>query len=346
VVIELSNSLASVENEVTVLLAFPVEMSLNQNDLSEKVLVRFVSLKRKSRIIQYLGLPFWIQKNWRDLKSFDVIHCHLTYGLFFGFLVSMRRKIGDEGKFNLIATCHIVGMSVAYSRRLLSERLSYFFDEFVLMAQDAHWRKFMIKSKKKNISVIANGISANPVIKNFSARVNHVMTIGTISRMHPERKPWLFLETFRFIRAFGNLDCRFVLGGEGVERAKLEMLSRLFGLEDTLSMPGLVADSTEFLSTIDLYITLVIEDVTGIAGLESVFSGVPVIGIQLSPTYENGPHDWIWSSPDRAEVARKALEYLEDPSSLSLLAKAQIEVARDRYSVEQMRNSYLLLYDV
>jgi glycosyltransferase involved in cell wall biosynthesis len=345
VVIELANSLVEVDNEVTLLLAFPVDKSLNQKHLSERIPVHFVSRKRKNRIQQYFQLPYWILKNWRDLKSYDVIHCHLSYGLIFGFMISIRRRFAKENEFKLIATCHVVGMETSYFRKNFNQKISYFFDYFVLIAQDEHWRKFIVEKKKKNIVVIVNGISpmsSSNTSRSLSSKDN--LTIGTISRLHSERKPGLFLEAFKHINNLGNSEYKFVIGGEGAERENLQKLSRVFGIEEKLSMPGLVDDPRLFLSAIDLYVTHLIEGVSGIAGLESVFSGVPVIGIQLSPDYQNGANDWIWSSPDVIEVAKKALEYLENASSLSMLAESQLEFAKANYSVERMRNNYLMLY--
>jgi glycosyltransferase involved in cell wall biosynthesis len=345
VVIELSNSLVEIENEVTILLAYPVEGSLNQNDLSEKITLQFISKKRKNRIQPYFQLLYWIVKNRRNLESYDVIHCHLTYGLIFGSIISMRRKFARNKGFKLIATCHVVGMETSYLRKNFNQKMSYFFDDFVLIAQDAYWRKFIEEKVRKNITVIVNGISPMISVNNSrSISIKRDQNIGTISRLHSERKPELFLKTFKHINDLGDSNYRFVIGGEGGERKNLQKLSSVLGIDERLAMPGLVEDPRLFLSTIDLYLTHVIEDVSGIAGLESVFAGIPVIGIQLSPDYQNGANDWIWSSPDVLEVAKKALEYLENPASLSNLAISQLAFARTKYSVERMRNNYLLLY--
>ena len=161
VVIELSNSLINAGHEVTVLLAYPVDPTLNQKQLVDKVQVRFLVSQSKNKYSHYLVLPYWIVRNWRTLREYDVIHCHLTYGLVFGSLISILRKIDRKKKIKLIATCHVVGVGVAAFPRILNERLSYFFDSFVLMAQDAKWRNFIRNRNRENILLIANGISSN-----------------------------------------------------------------------------------------------------------------------------------------------------------------------------------------
>lgn len=345
VVVELSNSLVELDNEVTVLLAYPVAENLNQQDLNRKVNVQFVSANSENRFFEYTKLPFWVVRNWKSLKTYDVIHCHLTYGLIFGFIIACLRKIERTTNIKLIATCHVVGVGVTTFPRILNEKLSYCFDHFVLMALDSKWRNFIGVKKRKNIQVIVNGISPNLASRKLrKIGKNSNYRIGTISRLQAERKPWLFVDTFSQVHGLVEGHTQFILGGEGPERSALAMRSEKLGLGAVLSMPGLVQNPYAFLESLDLYITLNVEAITGIAGLEAIFSGIPVIGIQLSPDYESGATDWIWSDQEPMSVAQRIVELIRNPGELSAIAEEQYEVASKKFSVVGMRNSYLTLY--
>ena len=345
VVIELSNSLIIAGHQVTVLLAHPVDPSLNQNQLYNEAQVRFVVSRRNNYYLHYLMLPFWTVRNWKVLKTYDVIHCHLTYGLIFGFLVSVLRKLDRKKNLKLIATCHVVGVGVGAFPRILNERLSYFFDFFVLMAQDAKWRNFIRDKSRKNVLLIANGISTNMVgSKSRPSPKNGSWKIGTISRLQAERKPWLFLETFANIQSLKREPIEFILGGDGPERESLVRQSEKLGLTTSLIMPGMVQTPNDFLDSLDLYITLNVEAITGIAGLEAVYAGIPVVGIQLSKNYENGSEDWIWSSQDSMALAQEIDEWFKDPTQLATVAQKQYKIASEIFSVERMRDNYLSLY--
>jgi len=345
VVVELSNSLVYSGHEVAVLSAYPVDPNLNQKFLDNQIQLHFVLSKNKNKLSHYLKLPYWIIRNWKTLKSYDVIHCHLTYGLIFGFLVWILQKIDSEKKIVLIGTCHVVGVGVGTFPRVLNERLSYFFDYFVLMAQDAKWRHFISRQKKKNVLLIANGISSNlPKSNSHLGSKSEIWRIGTISRLEAERKPWLFLETFAHTQKLTHEKVEFWLGGEGPERRSLEIQAEDLGLTRSLTMPGLVLNPTEFLKTIDIYISLNVEEITGIAGLEAVFSGIPVVGIQLSQSYVNGSDDWIWSNQDPKSVAQKIVDCIKNQVELSNIAETQYKIASRIFSVERMRDEYLVLY--
>jgi glycosyltransferase involved in cell wall biosynthesis len=356
VVIELSNALIANGHEVTLLLAFQVDPVLNQQYLSSQVQIEIVSPHFGNRFLQYLSIPVWIIKNRKHLRTYDVVHCHLTFGLAFGLVFSAIRKLWRRAHVRLIATCHVVGVGVSRSPRMINETFSVFFDSFVLMAIDDQWRNFIDKKNRKNIEVIRNGISpfSPPNFKlNLSdaqrskfeqAPIKHVPVIGTISRLQSERKPWLFLEVFAEVQRLMDCEVHFILGGEGPEREALKQLADDFKLTKCLSMPGLVQDPYAFLVALDLYVTLNVEETTGIAGLEAVFAGVPVIGIQLSQKYSRGKNDWIWSDEDPKIVGRQIAKYLMDSKQLPVIANSQFTLAKEKYSIDRMLDEYLNLY--
>ncbi len=345
VVIELSNELIKGGHEVTLLLAFPVDSSLNQRLLDSKVNVEFLTSNPNSRGLAYLKLPYYVIRFWRVLKKFDVIHCHLTFGLIFGFIIYFLRKVTRTKNVRLIATCHVVGVGITPFPRILNQRLSYFFDVFALMALDNQWRNFISSNKKSNIQIVVNGISKNSPRDRLSLSMkNSYLKVGTISRLEVERKPWLFLQAFAQINKLTDGSVRYVLGGAGPEKENLIALSEKMELQGVLSMPGLINDPIEILADLDVYLALNIEDITGIAGLEAVFAGVPVVSIQLSPDYTRGVNDWIWSDQDPKAVAAKVSAMLNSPSQLADVSKNQYRVAIQNFSIEKMCDRYLHLY--
>jgi glycosyltransferase involved in cell wall biosynthesis len=344
VVVELANALAISGDEIAVMLSYPVDYELNQRFLRNEIKVYFVSHKQIGRLLQYFKLPFWVNKNWKLLLGFDVIHCHLTFGLIFGLIVSSRRKIRGVRKPKLVATCHMVGVKGNLER--FNRVCSNFFDLFVLMALDNSWRKFIKKSRRTNIHVVANGISNREPTSGLKSRTDvGPVVIGTISRLEAERRPLLFLEVFsEILKSDSKGEYRFVIGGEGGEREKLERISKELNLDGTLFFVGLVKDPIEFFPKIDLYITLNVEGITGIAGLEAVFAGLPVVAIQLSPEYLTGDSDWIWSSREPKHVAKKILELAQDPIEIQKLASRQRFYAEDAYSTQRMMDEYKKIY--
>jgi glycosyltransferase involved in cell wall biosynthesis len=117
------------------------------------------------------------------------------------------------------------------------------------------------------------------------------------------------------------------------------------GLGDRVHFPGLVLNAAEPFGAIDLYWTINVRELTGIAGLEAAMFGLPVIAIQLDPTYPPAPDDWIPSCHEPSWLAESTSRLLGDRRARSALARAQQRYARANYSVEAMARAYVRLYE-
>jgi glycosyltransferase involved in cell wall biosynthesis len=341
VVIELSNSLVSEGHAVTLILAEEVDASLNLNQLRPEVNISYIAHKRRWKLSTYLRMPFWIWQNKETIKHFDVVHVHLTFGLVFGYLLNLLKRSSPQKWPALVATCHVVGMGISSFTRCLNERLSIQFDAFILMAIDSTWRNLIESKGQHNINVIRNGISISPTTF-YKPQLN--FTIGTISRLHKARQPELFLKLFLEIDKLSLSRVNFVLAGAGPELPRLLDLANSLGIADRLSFPGVVLDTGEVFSNLDVYISLNVEGNTGIAGLEAIAFGLPVMGIQLANDYKASEGDWIYSSQDLVELSNKIWFLLNNQSLFLPLTQAQHRVLEEEYSVTKMYSSYMEIY--
>jgi glycosyltransferase involved in cell wall biosynthesis len=343
VVVDLSNSLLLNKHSIDILCSYKVDPALNEVNLDPRIIIEYTSPHTQSNVIRIIEGAIWLIRNRRKLGEYDVIHCHLTFGLIAGAILRLLRKFRLINNFRLIYTCHIVGTGTSKSRRFLNRVLSIAFDKFVIMALDEYWGQRI--SKDKNLCIIRNGIA--PFAKSSAKRYEiprKIWRIGTISRLHSERFPERFLNLFAELRSVSNDKFEFIIGGDGPELENLVMTSKALGIDDVTSFPGLIQDPRKFLSNLDLYIALNVGNTTGVAGLEAVFSGVPVLGIQLSKEYEVSAEDWIWSGKNIPEVARRIVRYLDTPVMLGELAGRQFKIAQREFTVERMTREYLSLY--
>ena len=341
VVIELSNSLISDGHEVTLILAEEVNASLNLNKVHPEVKVSYIARSRGWKLSKYIKMPLWIWRNRRTIKDFDVVHVHLTFGLVFGYLLGVLKRGSLLRGPSLVATCHVVGMGISSFTKRLNERLSTNFDAFILMALDSTWRNLIENKGQRNISVIRNGISISPVTS-YKSQKN--FTIGTISRLHKARQPELFLELFSEIDKISSSRVNFVLAGAGPELSSLLDLANSLGVANRLSLPGLVLDAGEVFSNLDVYISLNVEENTGIAALEAIAFGLPVMSIQLVNGYKASEKDWIYSSQDLVDLSGKIWFLLNNQQLLTPLKQEQHRVLEEQYSSTKMYSSYMEIY--
>jgi glycosyltransferase involved in cell wall biosynthesis len=110
------------------------------------------------------------------------------------------------------------------------------------------------------------------------------------------------------------------------------------------SSPGLVREIELPLAISDLYVTANVGSVPGVAGLQAVAAGLPVIAMQLREDYSGDAADWIWSSNDPDAIAARAMVLIGSPEAARELADRQARHLRAHHSAEAMAANYDLFY--
>ena len=134
------------------------------------------------------------------------------------------------------------------------------------------------------------------------------------------------------------------MGGDGPEREKLVEFVEGSNLRNDLNFSGLINGAEKFLSDVSIYVTLCVKNVSGIAGLEAVLSGVPVVGIQIDPNYGGGESDWIFSSRSDEVLANQIVHLIQNRAAYDAVRQAQYDYLVANLSIGKMANSYLEVY--
>jgi len=352
---DLASQAARAGHDVTIIAAWPVDSVLLRDALHPGVKVWYVSDATASKMGAYLSMLPWLWRNRFWLAGQDILHCHLTYGAVFGTAVRYFRLALGSQRPAIVETCHSAGMPVPALHRRIRARMVARFDAFALVAEDDYWCAFIQNQIALPSAIIPNGISFQALVKVEPAaqlayrhevgipdECNYV--VGTVGRLQPDRQPWLYLPIFAEIVSVLGSKVHFVLAGGGSEYERMRSLVIEHGLEKQVHLPGLILEPRLPLSVMDLYLTLNVGGVTGIAALEAAYLGVPVLAIQMRSNYSVQQEDWIWSSSNLSEVATRAIELLRAPVERQMLAERQASRVRSNYTVESMARSYDELY--
>lgn len=352
---DLASQAARAGHEVTIIAAWPVNSAQLRDAVHSDVRVWYVSDAAASKVSAYLSMLPWLWRHRSWLVEQDILHCHLTYGAVLGTAARFFRSALGSQRPAIVETCHSVGMLVPALHRWVRARMAARFDAFALMAEDDYWCAFIGRRLALPSAIIPNGISfqglvnVDPAARRAYRREVGIpdecrYVVGTVGRLEPDRQPWLYLPIFaEIVRAFGP-EVHFVLAGGGSEYDRMRLLIAEHGLEKQVHLPGLVLEPRLPLSIMDLYLTLNVGAVTGIAGLEAAYLGVPVLAFQLLSNYKTKPEDWIWSGTNLSEVAMRAIELLRIPADRQALAERQAARVRSHHTVESMARLYDALY--
>lgn len=354
VVVELANQAAREGHGVTVVAAVEAPPELLADQLRPEVAYVAISPPGRARLTWYGAGIAWVWRNRAMLVACDVVHCHLTFASLAGTLFGWWRNLTGNGRPRIVETIHAVGMPITKAQR---RRLAFFArrrDGVALMASDPYWQAFAETNPRIPVAFIANGIAIPPAQSASSRRdvrqalgiPGDRLVIGTIGRMVAERMPEALLAAFAAMPGtIGGKPVHLVMGGAGPLVEPLRQEAARHGIEGRVHFPGLVANPARMLSAFDLYLSVNVGEITGIAGLEAAAGGLPVVAHQALKDRVARPDDWIWSSSDRDELARKIDALFGDPEAAAAMAVAQLRHVIEHHGSVAMLRSYLELYE-
>lgn len=349
VALDLANAAATNGDAVAIIAAFHVPEDLLLCDLREEVEVRYVARSAHSILAAYLRLLPWMLRNRQWLLSRDIVHCHLTFGSVFGTVARSLRGLWGHRTPLIVETYHAVGMPIPRRQRAFHAALMRGRDGVVLMAEDASWARSLRGRRRLVTAVIPNGVRAS-ITHSSSAEATayrasigipqEAMVVGTVGRLVPARRPDLLIEIFANVARLTDENIHFLIAGEGSERAAVEEEINRLGLQDRVHTPGLVLNPAVAFSAIDVYLTLNVGSVTGVAALEAATFGLPIVALQLREDYGPAETDWIWSSTNLERLSERIVELIRDPGQARELAEGQRRHVLSSCTVDTMADAY------
>jgi L-malate glycosyltransferase len=172
------------------------------------------------------------------------------------------------------------------------------------------------------------------------ALVIHVSNFRAVKRVD------VALEVFRLIRR--HVRARFVLVGDGPERADIERRVREYGLADEVSFVGEQQDLVAHLSVADLFLLPSAQESFGLAALEAMACEVPVVASNvggLPEIIEDGVTGFACDPDDVAGMAERSVALLTDRALYASIARSAVEMVRTRYCAQLVVPLYEAEYE-
>jgi L-malate glycosyltransferase len=269
----------------------------------------------------------------------DIVHAHVARDYPLAALAA--RRAGAR----LVLTRHVL-FPLSRIHKLTLRRTTRVIAVSQAVADSLHAQGIFDPEK---IVRIHNGIDVDRFVKgreDFAGRepgADKKLRVGMLGHLAPIKGPE------DFIRAAAVLcdrrdDVEFVIAGEdksrdGEYRRHLEALINELRLNQRLSLLGWVEDVAKLLPTLDLFVSPSRSEPFGLAIVEAMAGGVPIVSTLSEGAREiidNNQTGRLVAVADVAGLATSIDELLSDPKERARLSENAQRAVRERFSVETM----------
>ena len=177
------------------------------------------------------------------------------------------------------------------------------------------------------------------LLKNADAIVMHV------SNFRPVKRVDRVLDTFVRIRECVN--ARLVMVGNGPDRPALERSVQNQGLSDVVDFIGERHDLVALLSSADLFLLPSAQESFGMAAMEAMACGTPVVAARVggvSEVIDDGETGFLCDEDDTEGMAERGIELLTDRALHERMAAAGAVVVRTKFCEDIIVPEYLEFY--
>lgn len=283
----------------------------------------------KENIRAYKELKRIIKEN-----QFDLIHCHTPMG---GVLARLcAAKYRKKGNLKVIYTAHgfhffkgapLKNWILYY---LVEWLLSFKTDVIITINKEDYGRAKRNFHAKKVEYIPGVGVDTETIESIIIDRENKRQSLGidkkdfvffAVGELHARKNQQVIIEALQKI---DNKNLRCIIAGVGPLKEYYENLIKEYNLEDRVKLLGFRNDVIELCKASDCFIHPSIREGLGIAPLEAMACGLPVIGSDV-----NGMKDYM--------ADKKSGIVLKNPKDVNEMTRAINEIIEDEKLREDAR---------
>lgn len=171
--------------------------------------------------------------------------------------------------------------------------------------------------------------------------------VVTVARLHPQKDLVTLLLAAAAVRA-ARPEVRFVVAGDGPERARLVEQRRRLGLEAEVRFAGAVDNPADELAAADVVALSSLWEGSPLVVAEALLLGRPVVATAVgavADTVADGVSGRLVPPRDPGALADALLDLLGDPEAAAAMAAAGRRVAEARFAPERLLDGVVAVYE-
>lgn len=303
-----------------------------------------VSIRNSFGVISSMRIAEFVRQN-----EIEIVHAHVARDYIPASIACMAAK-----PVKFVLTRHVLFPLKPFNRFALGNLAAAI---GVSEAVGAGLKKVFTPGK---VSVIKNGLNVNALSEDEKRRLSRefrefhsipvdaplVGTLGELRELKGQRD--LVLAANELAGRFP--DCRFVIVGKDSSgdrsfRRELRRMVKVFGLQDRFLWLDWIDDTDSFYSAIDIFVSPSYSESFGLAMLEAMAHGKPVVATETEGARELfGKRADLVPIKDPVALADHISRLLADPRSCDLVGEENRKAAGGKFSLDRMIDETEALY--
>lgn len=205
------------------------------------------------------------------------------------------------------------------------------------------------------IVVVHNGVDTHEFLEDRDPLVQRTewgvsadsVVVGSACRHAPQKGLHLFVEAAGRVSALYP-SVRFVIGGDGPLRSRLEQTASARGLGSVLIFTGVVADMPAFLSGLDIYVSSSLSEGLPLSLVEVGAAALPIVATEVGGTPEvvrDGTNGLLVSAGDPDALVRGIRDLVDDTELRKRMGRAGRQIATTEFAPGRMADETLAVYE-
>ena len=221
-------------------------------------------------ILTALPLLFFRVFSLIKTEKIDILHCQGFLSSFLGFLLSKFAKIP-----------YVVTVQRLENKNWLKSLV--YREAACCIAASSAIKEYFQEIGCQNIEVIPNGIDLKK-FENLEQKPHEGFIVMTVARLEKVKGIEYLIEAIGLINSKLQIpNSKLLIIGDGSERKNLKGLANKLGLKERVGFVGQIPHEkiTEYLAQADCFVLPSLKEGFGIAVLEAMAAGLPVIGTRV-----------------------------------------------------------------
>jgi N-acetyl-alpha-D-glucosaminyl L-malate synthase BshA len=287
------------------------------------------------------------------LHEIEILHVH--YAIPHAYAAYMAKKmLQEEGIYiPIVTTLHGTDITLVGSHPFYKPAVTFSInksDAVTSVSQSLKEDTLRLFDIKNEITVVPNFIDLDKHVNHFTDCQRDMMALESekiithISNFRPVKQILDVIKIFNNIQK--EIPSKLMMVGEGPEREKAEKLCKQLGITDKVIFFGNSNEIDKILCFSDLFLLPSLNESFGLAALEAMACGVPVISSNTGGIPEVNKHGisgFLSNINDVDDMSKNAIYILSDPKRLETFKKNAIIEAR-KFDIHQIVPQYEKIY--